>query len=142
MNSFEFIRKFNWIYQQIHLKYLQILWKYHSFLLFGFLEKIVNEFTMEVIELNLRLISFFNSFFCFFWVFSHFAKLWIKFLKSKLLSWISNSFCHSRNEFTDEFIDLNLIFFCDVWTDRRKNEPRRGLIESPIFLIARLKIAP
>ena len=32
-------------YQQIHLEYLQIFWKYHTFLLFGFFEKIINEFT-------------------------------------------------------------------------------------------------
>ena len=36
MNSFEFIHKFNWIYQQIYLKYLQIFRKYYSFSLFGF----------------------------------------------------------------------------------------------------------
>ena len=58
-------------------------------------EKIINEFTNEFIELNLSL-SFLN--------FSHFAKLFIKFFKSKSLPRISNRYCHSRNEFTDEFI--------------------------------------
>ncbi len=107
-NSLKFINEFIWIHQWIHLnssansieyinhlKCLQIFKKYHSFLLFGFFEKIINEFTNEFIELNLSL-SFLN--------FSHFAKLFIKFFKSKSLPWISNRYCHSRNEFTDEFI--------------------------------------
>ena len=122
-NWFEFINKFFKIHQWIHLnssansieyinhlKCLQIFKKYHSFLLFGFFEKIINEFTNEFIELNLSL-SFLN--------FSHFAKLFIKFFKSKSLPWISNCYCHSRNEFTDEFIDLNLINVCDIHTDRQ-----------------------
>ena len=39
----------------------------------------------------------------------------------------ANRYCHSRNEFTDEFIDLNLIIFCD--TDRHIQT--LWLVESP-----------
>ena len=124
MNSFEFIRKFNWIYQQI-----QIFWKYCSFLLFGFFEEIINELRNEFIELNWRLKSIlkFDSFFCFCFFFVILLYVLSIFLKSKSLSWISNSFRHSINEFTDEFIDFNLIIFCERhtggWTLR--------LLESP-----------
>ena len=105
MNSFEFIRKFNWIYQPY--KMFTNFLKISLIFIIWIFEKIINEFTNEFIELNLSL-SFLN--------FSHFAKLFIKFLKSKSLPWISNRYCHSRNEFTDEFIDLNLIIFCDTDT--------------------------
>ena len=104
MSSFEFFNEFIQIHKQINLNsstnwyefiiklineficiHLQILFNisadpfkiftnFHSFLLFGCFEKIINEFTNEFIELSLRLKSFFN--------FSHFAKLFIKFFKS------------------------------------------------------------
>ena len=107
MNSFEFIRKFNWIYQPF--KMFTNFLKISLIFIIWIFEKIINEFTNEFIELNLSL-SFLN--------FSHFAKLFIKFFKSKSLPWISNCYCHSRNEFTDEFIEYNLINVCDIHTDR------------------------
>ena len=115
MNSFEFIRKFNWIYQPF--KMFTNFLKISLIFIIWIFEKIMNEFTNEFIELNL-ILSFLN--------FSHFAKLFIKFFKSKSLPWISNCYCHSRNEFTDEFIDLNLIIFCDGRTD----PDTFGLLES------------
>ena len=101
MNSFEFIRKFNWIYQPF--KMFTNFLKISLIFIIWIFEKIINEF----IELNLSL-SFLN--------FSHFAKLFIKFFKSKSLPWISNRYCHSRNEFTDElssslYLSISKSFF-------------------------------
>ena len=42
------------------------------------------------------------------------------------------------NEFTDEFIDLNLIIFCDEQTEGLK-EIHLGFLSLLIFQIARLK---
>ena len=78
-------------------------------------------------------------FFWFLLVFSNVTKLFIKFLKSESLSWIFNSFCYSRNEFTNEFIDLNLIIFCDKQTNRQM-KGHLCFLSLLMFQIARLKI--
>ena len=129
MNSFEFIRKFNWIYQPF--KMFTNFLKISLIFIIWIFEKIINEFTNEFIELNLSL-SFLN--------FSHFAKLFIKFFKSKSLPWISNRYCHSRNEFTDEFIEFYLIIFCHAIDLNPKMAKKRPFLTHVDHIVGLFKL--